>query len=68
MTKEYLEKLVRTLSVLAIAASILGASASSTYVFSAKLEDIVGAGFGLVMSAILFCAGLISLAILSNKK
>ena len=52
----------------AIIVGLFGMLYCLPYLFSPKLEDLVGAGFPFVGGAILFASGLISLSMQRNQK
>lgn len=58
----------RLASFAAIVAGIFGMVFCLPFLFSDRLEDLVGAGFPFVGGAILFSAGLISLSLMSRRK
>ena len=54
---------VRVFALLALAAGVVGMVICLPFLFSARIEDLVGAGFPFVGGAVLAGAGLISLAL-----
>lgn len=67
-TEEMMNKLAYIGSILAMVAGGFGMVYCLPYLFSSVLEDLVGAGFPFVGGAILFSAGLISIAIKNKAK
>ena len=61
--------LINSVSILAIVAGGLGMLFCFPFLWSARIEDLVGAGLPFVGGSILFGAGLVTLGIMnSNKK
>lgn len=63
----FFAKLIAIGSISSIGAGVLGMLASVPFLFSAYVEDLIGAGFAFLAAAILFAAGLISLTLLGNR-
>jgi len=68
MNDKSLEIIVKGLSTLAIIAGGFGMLYCAPYLWSSKMEILVGAGFPFVGGAILFASGLISLAFICRNK
>ncbi|MCR9155495.1 MAG: hypothetical protein NXI09_15430 [Bacteroidetes bacterium] len=67
MKSERIKSSIDVISLLAMAAGLFGMIFCFPFLWSALLEDLVGAGFPFVGGAILFGCGLISLT-MNNKK
>ncbi len=63
----FFAKLLGMASLGSIGAGVLGMLISVPFLFSAYVEDLIGAGFAFLAAAVLFAAGLISLTVLGNK-
>ncbi len=66
MTSEKIKSFINIISLLTMAAGLFGMLFCFKFLWSALLEDLVGAGFPFVAGAILFGCGLIALT-LNNK-
>jgi hypothetical protein len=62
-----LRNLLNILSIISLLAGIAGMLFCLPHLWSGRLEDLVGAGFPFVGGAILFGAGLLSLAVLNRN-
>lgn len=58
---------LRVFAVLALVAGVLGMVICLPFLFSGRIEDLIGAGFPFVGGSVLAGAGLISLAILVSS-
>ena len=67
MKPERIKSTIDIISLLTMAAGLFGMVFCFPFLWSALLEDLVGAGFPFVGGAILFGCGLISLT-MNNKK
>lgn len=65
---DVMKKMASIAAFSAIGAGLFGMMYCLPYLFSPRLEDLVGAGFPFVGGAILFGSGLISLSIQSKPK
>lgn len=68
MTEKSIKFWINALSLTAIAAGLFGMLFCFIFLWSAKMEDLVGAGFPFVGGAILFAAGLITLGITNRQR
>ena len=62
------EKTIRYIAIITMAAGLFGMLFCYRYLWSARMEDLVGAGFPFVAGSILFGTGLLTLAIITRKK
>ena len=60
--------LINILSIISILAGLFGMFFCYPFLWSRKMEDLVGAGFPFVGGAILFAAGLVTLGINNRQK
>jgi len=67
MKPEKIKPIIDIISLLTMAAGLFGMIFCFPFLWSALLEDLVGAGFPFVSGAILFGCGLLSLT-MNNKK
>lgn len=67
MTPEKIKATIDILSISTMGAGLFGMVFCFPFLWSALLEDLVGAGFPFVGGAVLFGSGLISLA-MNNRK
>jgi formate/nitrite transporter FocA (FNT family) len=58
---------INAIAIIAMAAGLFGMLFCFPFLWSAKLEDLVGAGFPFVSGAILFGTGLLTLAITNRQ-
>lgn len=66
MKSEKIKQLINLVSLLTVLAGAFGMLFCFPFLWSARMEDLIGAGLPFVSGAILFGSGLISLA-LNNK-
>ena len=67
MSEEKIKSLINAVSLITMCAGLFGMLFCFQFLWSALMEDLVGAGFPFVGGSILFGTGLISLT-LNNKK
>jgi hypothetical protein len=67
MNNESIHKNINYLGYAAIIAGLFGMLFCYRFLWSARMEDLVGAGFPFVAGAILFGSGIVTLAI-NNRK
>ena len=67
MTQDKIKTLLNYVSVLTILAGIFGMMFCFPFLWSGRMEDLVGAGFPFVAGSVLFAGGLMSLTI-NNRK
>ncbi len=67
MTEEFIKKGINILAIIAILAGLFGMFFTFPFLWSARMEDLVGAGFPFVGGAILFASGLVTLGIINRK-
>jgi hypothetical protein len=67
MTNESMNRNINRLGFIAIIAGVFGMFFCYRFLWSAHMEDLVGAGFPFVAGAILFGSGIVTLAI-NNRK
>jgi hypothetical protein len=67
MTSKTIKIIINSLAVTAMAAGLFGMLFCFPFLWSAKMEDLVGAGFPFVAGAILFGTGLMALAVFNRK-
>jgi len=63
VSESTLRRTVRILATLALAAGAFGMLFCFPFLWSGRMEDLVGAGFPFVGGAILFASGLVALAL-----
>lgn len=59
--------IISFLSILSMLAGCVAALICSPFVLASNITDVVGAGFGILIGAVLFSSGLISLSIIYKK-
>jgi hypothetical protein len=67
MTNESMNRNINRLGFIAIIAGLFGMLFCFRFLWSARMEDLVGAGFPFVAGAILFGSGIVTLAI-NNRR
>lgn len=67
MTPKLTKILINTLAIISIIAGLFGMLLCLPFLFSAKLEDLVGAGFPFVGGCILFSSGLLTLGLFNKQ-
>jgi hypothetical protein len=67
MTNESMNKNVNRLGFIAIISGLFGMLFCYRFLWSTRMEDLVGAGFPFVAGAVLFGSGIVTLAI-NNRK
>lgn len=67
MKEDTIKTLINGIAILSMLAGAFGMCYCFLFLWSAKLEDLVGAGFPFVGGAILFGTGLITLAIFNKE-
>jgi hypothetical protein len=68
MEKLELKSIVTLFAIVIIVAGIAGMLYCLPFLYSARIEDLVGAGFPFLAGSVLVTGGLISLSINLNKK
>ena len=61
-------KTINGIAIITMAAGLLGMIFCYPFLWSARMEDLVGAGFPFVAGSILFGAGLLTLAVTNRNK
>ena len=67
MSESTLRRTVRIIASVALAAGLFGMLFCFPFLWSAQMEDLVGAGFPFVGAAVLFGSGLVALALTVGK-
>ncbi|MCC7521807.1 MAG: hypothetical protein IT220_09255 [Flavobacteriaceae bacterium] len=67
MEKLEFKKIVVLISIVIMIAGVAGMLYCLPFLYSARIEDIVGAGFPFLAGTIMLIDGLISIAIISKK-
>ena len=67
MSESTLRRTVRVIASLALAAGLFGMLFCFPFLWSGRMEDLVGAGFPFVGGAVLFASGLVALALTVGK-
>lgn len=62
------DKIIRSIAFFTMGAGLFGMLFCFPFLWSARIEDLVGAGFPFVAGAILFAAGLLTLAVVNRNK
>lgn len=65
---QILQKLVIIISTFIILFGLAGMFYCLPFLYSSRIEDLVGAGFPFISGSIMITGGTVSLAILTNKK
>ncbi|MEN8194528.1 MAG: hypothetical protein ABFS12_17040 [Bacteroidota bacterium] len=68
MTEEFIKKGINILAIIAILAGLFGMLFTFPFLWSARMEDLVGAGFPFVGGSVLFASGLVTLGLMNRKK
>jgi hypothetical protein len=67
MTDSSIKKAITALAIVAMGAGLFGMLFCFPFLWSAKMEDLVGAGFPFVGGAILFGTGLLTLGVMHRR-
>ena len=67
MEKLDLKKIVVIFAIVIVIAGIAGMFYCLPFLYSARIEDLVGAGFPFLAGSVMLIGGLISIAIVSKK-
>lgn len=67
MTGSSIKKAITALAIITMAAGLFGMLFCFPFLWSARMEDLVGAGFPFVGGAILFGAGLLTLGVMHRR-
>jgi hypothetical protein len=67
MTDSSIKKAINALAIIAMGAGLFGMLFCFPFLWSAKMEDLVGAGFPFVGGAILFGTGLLTLGVMHRR-
>lgn len=67
MNNQTIKILINSLSIIAILAGLFGMLFSLMFLWSSRIEDLVGAGFPFVGGSILFASGLVTLGIMNKQ-
>jgi len=67
MEEEVIKKIISVLAIITLFAGLFGMFFTLPFLWSAHMEDLVGAGFPFVGGAILFASGLLTLGIMYRK-
>jgi len=67
MEKLDLKKIVVIIAIVIMIAGIAGMFYCLPFLYSARIEDLVGAGFPFLAGSVMLIGGLISIAIVSKK-
>lgn len=67
MTDKTTKTLINVIAVLTMVAGLFGMLFCFPYLWSARMEDLVGAGFPFVGGSILFGTGLLTLGIINRQ-
>jgi hypothetical protein len=62
------DKTIKYIAIITMAAGLFGMLFCYRFLWSARMEDLVGAGFPFVAGSILFGAGLLTLAVMNRNK
>ncbi|MCX6317412.1 MAG: hypothetical protein NTW29_08995 [Bacteroidetes bacterium] len=62
------DKTIKYMALVTMAAGLFGMLFCFPFLWSARMEDLVGAGFPFVGGAVLFGAGLLALAVVNKKQ
>jgi hypothetical protein len=67
MTDKSIKMLINAVAIIAMGAGLFGMLFCFPFLWSAKMEDLVGAGFPFVGGAILFGTGLLTLGLMNRR-
>lgn len=67
MSKRLIVQLLNAIAICSILAGGFGMLFSFQFLWSAKIEDLIGAGFPFIAGSVLFGSGLLALAILNKE-
>ena len=68
MSESPLRRAVRIIASVSLAAGLFGMLFCFPFLWSGRMEDLVGAGFPFVGGAVLFASGLVALALTVGKE